>query len=61
MMNNIIRMSKNNVEIDIDRQSTMQSTTLVQIKILIDHWNGTEADLIDTIRNLVMEELDALR
>ena len=58
-MTNIIRMSKNNVEIDIDRQqSTMQSTALMQIKILIDHWNGTEADLIDTIRNIVMEELD---
>ena len=59
MMTNIIRMSKNNVEIDIDRQSTMQSTALMQIKILIDHWNGTEDELIDTIRNLVMEELDA--
>ena len=58
MMNNIIRMSKNKVEIDIDKQSTRQSTTLMQIKILIDHWNGTEVDLIDTIRNIVMEELD---
>ena len=54
-MSDVLRVSRKMIEIDIDSRNT----TLRQVKILIDNWNGSDEELIDTIRNLVMEGLDA--